>query len=212
MNGSTNARQLQDLIANINKFGRVSGAPGNFSVAVTESLAAATPVGGGVGLLERPAAALTSGQAALVHVAVIKSNAAASATPSAAAGNAASAATPVSIITTVAKGLPMLASTPANIRAVETGSTGTLHWWGWSLDMNEAATQAFKALLQSDLAGLTAIAAALAPVSAPLAAASAILTAVATGLTGWITTADANSNGVTINGHLWLGVSVTGNP
>jgi hypothetical protein len=211
MYGSRNAQQLQYLVENIGNFAIVSGAPGNFSLSQMHLPTTAAPFAGGVGLLDRPVASLTSGEAALANVAVAKSNAAALATPSAASGQAARAATPISIIGTVAKGLPILASTPANIHAVEAGSTGTLHWWGWSLDMNESAALAFKSLLQHDLAGFTAIAAALAPVSAPLAAASAILTTVATGLAAWITAADTEGNGVTINGYLWIGVDVTGN-
>lgn len=89
------------------------------------------------------------------------------------------------------------------------GTVAALHWWGWELTLNEAATQALLRLLGSDVKGLLAAAAALAPASAVLAAVAAVILAAGEGLDTWVAHGDAaGHNGVVIHGYMWIGVWV----
>jgi hypothetical protein len=208
MSGTNSALSFQSIISNAEAAGVIIGTPGTFSLSVLHSVMAV--VAQPAIAVAQSATFLTPGQTALVQSAVAKSNAAAAATPSAASGSPTSASTPITIIISVAKGLPLLDSTIHNIQTFEAGATAKLNWWGWTLNLSESSTKAFEALLTTDLAGFASIAAALTAVSAPLAAAGAIISAVATGLNGWVVGADTGK-GVTINGYLWVGVLVTGN-
>ena len=208
MSGTTNALQLQSIVANAETASIIIGAPGSYALSVVHTSLAATPQAALT--VGTPAVALTPGQAALVQSAVNKANAAAIATPSAASGVEAAANTPITIITNLLKGLPLLLSAPEDIKKFEQGATATLHWWGWTLKMDEDSTKTFEKFLTTDIGGFAAIAAALSAISPPLAAAGAIISAVTTGLDGWVVGADTGK-GVTINGYLWVGVYVTGN-
>ena|SRR5215469_13067768 len=209
MSGTNNALQLQALIQTIDNHNLVSGNPGNFTVSLLHPAMVSTLTADTVAASTVPA--ISYGQAAIVEAAVTKTNAAAAATPSAASGNSTTASTPVEVVTNIFKGLNAITSAPKDIQTMEAGASATLNWWGWSLVLNESATQAFLDLLGNDLADLGTILAAFAAISAPLAAAGAIVAAVSTGLDKWISAADANKKGVTINGYLWVGVWVQGN-
>ena len=211
MSGTSNAQLYQSLVQNVDGFGMVSGTPGSFSISLLHSVAAARA--GQMAPEGLAVAPLTPAQAGLVQTAVAKSNTAATTTPSAASGQATAASTPTSttIINAVLQGLQDIGSIPQDIQTLEAGTKGTLHWWGWSADLNEAATKAFLSLLTAD-EGIGTILTGLGAVSAPLAAVGAILGVVAKGYDSWITSVDTNQKGVTLNGWLWIAVTVAANP
>ncbi len=215
MAGTVNAQQLKSIIDKAEAFNIITGSVGTFSVSLGHAVAAASPlalealapvVPAGVAAV----APLAPGEASLVASAAAQSNAAATTTPSAASGTPTTANTPATTISNAAKGITGEASTPADLKTFETGASATLHWWGWSLQLTEKSTKALSSLLTTDLGGFVTIATALAALSAPLAAAAAIVSAAATGFNDWITAADSNHNGVTIDGYLWVGVWVQG--
>lgn len=195
MSGSENAQYLKSIITKVEGSGLVQGAaPGAFALQIPQ----AAPVQGAAAG-EGP---LNPGEAALVRNAISLSND--SATPAAAPGAGAIA----SAIDAIAHGLTQIANTPADVKALVAGAAAKLHWWGWTLQLNESATQALSSLLKNDLAGLVMIATTLASASPPLAATAAILTAVAGGLSGWIAAEDQAQKGVVIHGYLWVGIWV----
>jgi hypothetical protein len=197
--GSANAQLLKAIIDKAEQGKAVLGtAPGTFSVVPTVAAVASAPTAP-----TAQGAVLSPGEAALVQNAVSRANDAGpvlSAAPDAkgAAG----------IIDAVVKGLTNVANTPQDIKTLVAGATASLHWWGWTLSLNETATVALESLLTTDIGGLAAVATALAAISPVLAAVAAIVTAVATGLGAWIKAEDAAKKGVSIHGYLWVGVWV----
>jgi len=202
--GSDNAQQLKQIIDKAESAQVIQGdVPGTFSISVPVAALAAAPA-------SATPAPLLPGEAALIQSAVNRANSEAAAVPLAGAGSTSgSSPDTAKTIDAVAKGLTNVAQTPADVRALVAGAAAKLHWWGWTLRLNEAATKALQNLLTTDLGGLAAIATALAAVSAPLAAVAAIVTAVAGGLKAWVAAEDGAQQGVAIHGYLWVGVWVS---
>lgn len=168
-------------------------------------------------------APLTPDQTNLVQSAVVNANHAAALstmTPEVATSSTVSGATVTSTITKLntdaANGLNVVTDTQGlitNVPILTAGATATLHWWGWTLVLTEAATQALEAILGTDAKGLVAVAGALAPASAGLAAVFAIVPVALGELSAWMTSEDTSNpkKGVTINFYLWIAPWVTGN-
>jgi hypothetical protein len=204
--GLSNAQQLKNLVSTVDTANLIQGKPGNFSLKLTQlGLPAATPAGAAAA----PALAspLSTAQIADVQSAVARSNTAATQTPTAASGQPTKASTSAAAIASAASVAP---STAADIKTFEAGAKGTLHWWGWELEMDESSTRALENVLTTDMAGLDKIAAALKTVSVPLAAVADIIFGVAKTVGGfansWISKEDTAKNGVRIHGYMWLGV------
>ena len=207
MEGTKDVVQLQAVVDAVKDTGMISGMPGTFTISALYSVATTVMDidGGGKGTPLSPL------NAALVHAAIKKSNDAARATPSAASGKPTGASTSATLIDRILEGIPVIGSTSQDIRDIESGAEATLNWWGWSLNLNESATQAMRRLLNNDLETVAKILMALAAISAPLAAAGAVLKLAAGALAAWISDEDTRHDGVTIAGYLWVGVKVTGN-
>ena len=209
MTGSTNAQQTYQIVTNLETAQAVQGNPGTWTISSATTihafLGAQLAVASGA-----PAPAVSAGDALIAQAAVIKSNAAAVATPKAASGNPTTASTAIGIITSFSNRYSNVVEIPAIIQKLEAGTTATLHWWGWEAKLNESATQALLELLGTDVPTLALILGSLAAISAPLAAVAAILGAVSTGLDTWIKQADTAKNGVIIDGYLWIGIWVKG--
>jgi hypothetical protein len=201
--GSTNAQQVQNLVQEADNLNMILGTPGGWTLSASQVVVAAQ---GGSPFFA--ASALSPSQAQQIQTAIHNSNAAATETPSAASGNPTSANTPAAKIQSAATGLPNVAAIVTDIQQIEAGGQATLHWWGWSLKLNQNATTALQDILKTNLPALISIATALVAVSAPLAAALAIVSAAAVGLNAWISTEDAGQKGVVMNGYLWVGVVV----
>jgi hypothetical protein len=206
MSGSTNSQQLHQLVTTVNAAGIVSqNQISKFSM----------------GKESRPLAApLTPDQTNLVQSAVVNANHAAllsTVTPELATSSTLSANTIIGKITEVSTDgsntISDAAGLVANVPILDAGATATLHWWGWTLVLTEAATQALVTILGTDAKGLVTVAAALAPMSAGLAAVFAIVPITLGELSKWITSEDTANpkKGVAINFYLWIAPWVTGN-
>ncbi len=195
--GSPNAQLLKQIIDKAEQLKVIQGStPGALSVSQPVAAAASSPAAP-----IAQAAPLTPGESALVRNAILRTNDAA---PSVNA--APDAKGTADAIDAVGKGLTTVAGTPQDIKTLVAGASARLHWWGWTLRLEESATQALEKLLVTDIGGLAAIATALAAIAAPLAAVAAVVTAIATGLDGWIKAEDGAKKGVVIHGYLWIGV------
>jgi hypothetical protein len=210
-----NSQRLAGIINTVEDNHLVIGTPGSLSIAPLHPLLLAaiapavtgTPVSGAAGQF-------TSGQTAVVQTAINQSNAAALTTPSAASGNPTTANTSSTTISTIVNGvlggIDGIESIPEDIKTLEQGTTGTLHWWGWEADLNETATKALEDLLANGSTGIATILTALTPISAPLAAVAAAIKLVAGGLDTAIENKD-QGKGVTLEGKLWIDLVLTAN-
>jgi hypothetical protein len=206
MDGSTNAQQMQALVNAANTAG-----------IVTQDRVSGFSIGRATVPLHAP---FTLEQMQIVQSALVNANHAMALT-----GLKAEVATPstmssktitskiTSLSTDVTDGLNVITDVAGLIRNVpilEAGATATLHWWGWTLELTEPATNALVEILGTGAKGLVAVAAALAPASAGLAAVLAIVPVALGALPGLITPKD-KGKGVTINFYAWVAPVVTSN-
>jgi len=214
-------QQLATIVTTVSDSQMISGSPGEWSLVPFQlamaaerkgrmiAAAAAGPRAGAAAAAPALAPAISAGDAALAQAAVIRSNAAAETTPAAAGGNTVSSNTPQTVIQTILQDLNVVGEIGADISRMEAGGKATLSWWGWELDLNEDATQAFNHLLTTDMKDLAVVAGALAAISPVLAAISGVISIVSGLLSAQVSAGDTNANGVIVKGYLWIGIAVS---
>lgn len=197
---------LSTIVQTASNSGMITGTPGNWSVN-TFPLVMTTHIGAAA--VAAPAPAIPPAQAALITPAIVKSNAAAQSTPSAATGGPVTSNTPPTTITNVIGGLNVAGNIGADISKMEQNGVATLHWWGWEANLKEPGTQALLHLLTTDATGVCAILAALGAISPVCAAIGATIAILGASEAAQVKGAD-EGNGVVMKGYLWVGVDVVG--
>jgi len=203
MTGSPEAQGAMALIVKADHYGIVSGSVSAPLVSMIGTVAGVQPVAvlGDSGPPPAPIT-FTAEQTKLITDAVAATQQAAQTTASAAGGTPTQGNTASSDVQNAIKGLNLIGSVIDDIGKFEGGATATLHWWGWTLDLNHDASQALGRLLKSDTDDLITLLG-LFLTSAPIAAAFAIVKAATTELAGWISN-DDTGNGVEISFFLWI--------